>query len=160
MEEAEHTLRKIEFPLSDLVTETVSSFHAPAASRDLDLSSNITPDITMDGSPDMIRQLISVLLDNAVKYSPDGGKITVDLSAHRKTVSLSVENTSTERINESDLSHIFDRFYRADKSRNSETGGHGIGLSIAKAITEAHGGSISAATINGSEFCVAVTLPN
>ena len=160
MEEAEHTLRKIEFPLSDLVIETVSSFHAPAASRDLDLSSNITPDITMDGSPDMIRQLISVLLDNAVKYSPDGGKITVDLSARRKTVSLSVENTLTERINESDLSHIFDRFYRADKSRNSETGGHGIGLSIAKAITEAHGGSISAATKNGSEFCVAVTLPN
>ena len=159
MEEAEHTLQKIEFPLSDLVSETVGSFHALSASRGLDLATSIAPDITMSGSPDTIRQLVSVLLDNAVKYSPDGGRIAVDLSVHRKTAVLSVENTSTEKINEGELSRIFDRFYRTDKSRNSETGGHGIGLSIAKAITEAHGGSISAVTKNGYDFSVTVNLP-
>jgi len=159
MEESDHTFQKIEFPLSDLVSETVGSFRAPATSRGLDFNVNITPGLTMNGSPETIRQLISVLLDNAVKYSPDGGKMTVDLSAHRKTVSLSVENTSTEKINEGDLNRIFDRFYRTDRSRNSETGGYGIGLSMAKAITEAHGGSISAATKTGYDFCVTVNLP-
>lgn len=160
MEEAEHTLQKVDLPLSDLVSETVSSFRAPAASRGLDFEVSITPGIAINGSPDTIRQLVSVLLDNAVKYSPDGGKIAVDLSARRKSVSLSVENTSAEKIKEDDLTRIFDRFYRMDKSRNTESGGHGIGLSIAKAITEAHGGSISAATKTGYEFCITITLPN
>jgi len=159
MEEAEHTLQKIEFPLSDLVIEAVGSFRAPAASRGLDFNVNIAPGLTMNGSPDTIRQLISVLLDNAVKYSPDGGKIMVDLSAYRKTLLLSVGNTATERISNEDLNHIFDRFFRTDRSRNSETGGHGIGLSIAKAIAEVHGGSISAATKTGYDFCVTVNLP-
>ena len=159
MEEAEHTLRKVEFPLSDLVGETAGSFRAPAAAHRIGLDVRITPDITLNGSPDTIRQLISVLLDNAVKYSPDGGKITVDLSLHRKTAVLSVANTTADKINEGELNHIFDRFYRTDRSRNSETGGHGIGLSIAKAITEAHGGSISAATKTGHDFCVTVHLP-
>ena len=160
MEEAEHTIQKVEFPLSDLVSETVSSFRAPAVSRGLDLEAGIAKDITMNGSPDMIRQLVSILLDNAVKYSSEGGKIAVGLSAHRKSVILSVENTSAEKISEDDLPRVFDRFYRTDKSRNSETGGNGIGLSVAKAITEAHGGSISASTKTGHEFCVTVTLPN
>ena len=159
MEEAEHTLTKIEFPLSDLISETVASFRAPAASRGLDIQTNITPDLTMSGSPDMIRQLVSVLLDNAAKYSPDDGKITVNLSTHRKNVQFSVENTSIESLNAEDLNHVFDRFYRTDQSRNSETGGHGIGLSIAKAITEAHGGTITAETKTGQDFCIVVSLP-
>ena len=159
MEESEHTLQKVEFPLSDLVNETVVSFRALASSRELDLDANIAPGITMSGSPDMIRQLVSVLLDNAVKYSVKKGQIKVNLSVHRKTVSLSVENQLSGTITEKDLNHIFDRFYRTDKSRNSETGGHGIGLSIAKAITEAHGGSILAVTKTGSDFCITANLP-
>jgi len=159
MEEAEHTLQKIDFPLSDLVSETVGSFRAPAASRGLGLEADVTPGITMNGSPDTIRQLVSVLLDNAVKYSPDGGKIAVRLSANKKTAALSVENPTTERFGEGDMKRIFDRFYRTDKSRNSETGGHGIGLSIAKAIAEAHGGNISAAAKSDGAFCVTVSLP-
>ena len=159
MEEAEHTLQKIEFPMSDLVSETVASFRAPASARKLTFDIKITPGITLNGSPDAIRQLVSVLLDNAVKYTPDNGKITIDLSVQRKNVILSVENTTLEKINENDLAHVFDRFYRTDRSRNSETGGLGIGLSIAQAITEAHGGSISAATKTGDDFCVTVTLP-
>ena len=159
MEETEHTVQKIEFPLSDLVRETAGSFRAPASSRGLDLSVSIAPDITMNGSPDLIRQLVTILLDNAVKYSAEEGKITVNMSIHRKAITLSVENPLTEAVSETDLNLVFDRFYRTDKSRNSETGGHGIGLSIAKAITEAHGGSISAATKTGNDFCVTVVLP-
>ena len=159
MEEAEHRINRVEFPLSDLVSETVNSFRAPAAARNLDFNVCIPPALTMKGSPDMVRQLITVLLDNAIKYTPKNGIITITLSLHRKNIFLSVTNPSLEQIHEEDLHRIFDRFYRTDRSRNSETGGHGIGLSIAKAVTEAHGGSISASTKSGYDFCVTATLP-
>ena len=159
MEEAEHTLQKIDFPLSDLVFETANSFRAPALSHGLEYAVSVQPDVTANGSPDTIRQLISVLLDNAVKYSKESGKIDVSLTANRKTAALTVSNDTNDKIDAKDLQHIFDRFYRTDTSRNSETGGHGIGLSIAKAIAEAHGGSIAASTKTGYDFCVTVNLP-
>ena len=159
MEEAEHTLQKVELPLSDLVSETAASFRAPAAARRIDFTADVTPGISVNGSPDALRQLVSVLLDNAVKYTQEEGRVSVSLSAHRKTAMIAVENTLAEEISQEDLHHIFDRFFRTDRSRNSATGGHGIGLSIAKAITEAHGGSISAAAKTGRDFRVTVTLP-
>lgn len=159
MDESGHTIQKIDFPLSDLVSETAGSFRAPAAAGNIDIDLNITQGITLNGSPDSIRQLVSLLMDNAVKYSPSGGRITLELSVHRKTAVLSVGNTTKEKVRNEDMTRIFDRFYRTDSSRNSETGGHGIGLSIAKAITELHGGSISASTKDGTDFCITVKLP-
>ena len=149
MEETGHTLQKIEFPLSDLVHETAASFRAPAAAGNIELAINVTPDITLNGSPDSIRQLVLLLLDNAVKYTPPNGKITLDLYIHRKSAVISVRNTARDSIKNADLERIFDRFYRTDSSRNSETGGYGIGLSIAKAITDLHGGGICASTNDG-----------
>ena len=159
MEEAGHTIQKIEFPLSDLVAETVGSFRAPAASRGLELVQDVAAGVTANGSPDAIRQLVSILMENAVKYSPYGGGVEIRLATHRKTAVLSVKNSSREPVNASDLPRIFDRFYRSDASRNSDTGGHGIGLSIAKAIVEAHNGSITASTEDGSDFRVTIHLP-
>ncbi len=159
MEEAEHTLQKVDFPLSDLVSETAGTFRALALSHNIDFNVSVTPDIAANGSPDAIRQLLSVLLENAMKYSPEGGAISLTLTTHKRSVILTVSNTTKEKISESDLSNIFDRFYRSDVSRNSETGGHGIGLSIAKAIVEAHGGTIEASTKTGSDFCVNAILP-
>lgn len=159
MEESEHTLQKIEFPLSDLVGETVGSFRAPAASRGLELIVDVMPNVTACGSPDAIRRLVSVLMENAVKYSVDGGKVTVALETRRKSASFTVSNETDSEINENDLPHVFDRFYRTDVSRNSGTGGHGIGLSIAKAIVDAHGGTITAHTSSGHDFSVTAVLP-
>ena len=159
MEEAEHTIQKIDFPLSDLVSETAASFRAPAASRGLNFDADIAQGISMNGAPDAIRRLISVLLENAVKYAPENGSVKLCMISQKKQSIISVENDTAERIAESDLAHIFDRFYRADASRNSSTGGHGIGLSIAKAIVEAHGGSISASSKTGNDFCVTAVLP-
>ena len=159
MEEAEHTLQKIDMPLSDIVTEAANSFRAPALSRSLNYEIKVEPGITVNGSPDAVRQLLSVLLENAVKYTPDGGEIKLRLSSHRKTAVLTVANTINDNINDKDLQHIFDRFYRTDASRNSQTGGHGIGLSIAKAIVDAHGGNITASTKTGGEFIITATLP-
>ena len=158
MDEAEQSIQKIEFPLSDLASETVGSFRALALSNGIRLETMITPNLTANGSPDAIRQLISILLDNAVKYSAKDGEITVELTTHRKAAVLSVANTTENEIREENLPHLFDRFYRADASRNSGTGGHGIGLSIAKAIVDAHGGGI-AAEKKGSLFAIKATLP-
>lgn len=159
MEESEHNIKKIEMPLSDTVSETINSFRAIATAKNIDFSAQIMPDIAIIGSPDSLRQLVSVLLENAMKYTPDGGAVKTALSVTKKSAVLTVYNTTAEPMNKSDLKFVFDRFYRTDSSRNSATGGHGIGLSIAKAITEAHGGSINAATISGSDFTVTVTLP-
>ncbi len=159
MEEAEHRWIRVEMPLSDIVEETVNSFHSLIVSKNLDLAVNITPQITATGSPDDIRRLVSTLLENAVKYSPAGGKISVFLTQNRKTAVLTVQNTTETEIDRAELSHVFDRFYRTDASRNSETGGHGIGLSIARAIVEAHDGSIAASTESGKDFRITATIP-
>ena len=159
MEEEEHALNKIDFPLSDLVSETSGTFRALAVSKRIDFNVSVAPDISLNGSPDAVRQLVSILLENAVKYSPEGGAITLELKTHRKTALLTVDNTAKEKVEDDKLSNVFDRFYRSDLSRNSETGGHGIGLSIARAIVEAHGGNVTATTKDGFNFCVTVSLP-
>lgn len=159
MEESEHKPTMAEMPLSEVVSETVNSFTPLIKGKNLDFSTNITPDITLYGSPDAIRRLTSVLLENAVKYSPANRKLTVNLTANKKSAVLSVFNETENEIKKEDLPHVFDRFYRTDASRNSATGGHGIGLSIAKAITEIHGGGIKAETISGKDFRVTAILP-
>lgn len=158
-EEMHNKLPKIEIPLSDIVCETSESFKALTDAKNIAFTVKSEPQITICGSPDMIRQLVSVLLQNAVKYAPNGGIITLNLKKHKKQAILSVFNTTETEISPADLPYVFDRFYRSDASRNSETGGHGIGLSIAKAITDEHSGSIKATTENGFDFCITVTLP-
>ncbi len=160
MEEAEHKAAKAEMPLSDVITETANSFRTLAAAKGLDFSTDITPDISLYGAPDEIRRLTSILLENAMKYAATSdGKVAINLSANKKFAVLSVFNTTDVEIRKADLPFVFDRFYRADASRNSSTGGHGIGLSIAKAIVNSHGGSIKAETESGNDFRVTATLP-
>ena len=142
MEESEHQLQKIDFCISDLVEETIQSFQAPATQNKA-FSTHVTPFLSYCGNEASIRQLVSLLLDNAVKYSPPQSQIEVTLEKRGKNICFTVYNP-TEQISHENLSHLFDRFYRTDTSRNSETGGYGIGLSIARAITDAHKGKISA----------------
>lgn len=159
MEETEHEPQMVDLPLSDIVCETTGSFRAPAAAGGIEIAENIEPDITANASPDTMPQLVSLLVDNAVKYSPEGGTVTVELSKGKRTAVLTVSNATADKVSGEDLPYVFDRFYRTDASRNSATGGHGIGLSVAKAITEAHGGTITAATESGYDFRVTVTVP-
>ena len=159
MEEADRQLVRVDFPVSDLVTETAASFQAVAQAQKKEYQMNIQPALSMNGSPEEIRRLTSILIDNAMKYSPEGGTVKVDLQQQKKNLVLSVWNTTDGSMSPKDLSHLFERFYRADASRNSETGGHGIGLSIAQAIAEGHGGKITAETSGGSDFLITVVLP-
>ncbi len=159
MEETDSLKAKaVEFSLSDLVRKTAESFTSRAVTSEKTLTFNVEPDITYVGDEKSLRELVSVLLDNALKYSDDNGKIELNLSRHgAKGAVLTVYNTA-ERIDREGITKLFDRFYRADSSRSS-TGGFGIGLSVAKAVTEAHGGKISAETDDERSIRFIVTLP-
>lgn len=157
MEESQNQLQKIDFSLSDLVEDTVLSFQVLATTQGKSFATEIAPLLSYCGDESSIRQLLSILLDNALKYSPEHGSIEVALQKKGKNLQFSVYNTA-EQISKDNLSHLFDRFYRTDASRNSETGGYGIGLSIARAIVDAHKGKISADSSDGHSLRITVLL--
>ncbi len=157
MEESEKHLQNTDFSVSDLAAETAKSFQILADTHGKHFSAEITPSLSYYGDELSIRRLFSILLDNAIKYSPPQGSIEVTLDKRGKNIRFMVYNTAKE-ISPESLPHLFDRFYRADSSRNSETGGNGIGLSIARAITAAHKGKISAESQDGHSLLVTVIL--
>lgn len=159
MEEEQPGLPCIEFPLSDVAEEMAQSFLAPARSQGKVLSLRIRPMLSYTGDEKAIRQLLSILLDNALKYSPAGGTLALTLEKQGRGVALTVSNTTARPVDRDKLSRLFDRFYRADPSRSSETGGYGLGLSIARSIVAAHRGKIRAESPDGRSLTVVVTLP-
>lgn len=136
------------FSLSDIAEETVNSFRPVAEAGGRRMQTEIAPAVFMTGDLSRIRELFSILFDNAMKYSDAEGNLHFSLQKAGKSIRITFSNT-TNGVPQGDLSILFDRFYRLDSSRNSETGGNGIGLSIAKAIVEQHGGSISAESPDG-----------
>lgn len=157
MEENENHFQMIEFPLSDVIVETAQSYEALAHAQGKTFTLQVEPLISFCGDEKAFRQLTALLLDNALKYSDENGTILLALKKADRSVRLSVYNTCAP-IPQEDLTHLFDRFYRTDKSRNSQTGGHGIGLSVAKAIITAHKGSISAASADGHSLTITAKL--
>lgn len=151
--ESEH----VTFNVSEAVLDTALNFEPLAKSRNLRFALDVAPDLTLKGSEGEIRQLVSLLCDNALKYTNDGGEIRFSLYKNGKTLCLDAYNTC-ESIEKDKLPHLFDRFYRADKSRARETGGYGIGLSIAKAIVERHKGKISASSQDGRSILFRIQL--
>ena len=143
MDEETSPLKREPFPISDAVRETAESFTELAASNGHALTVDAAPGLTCCGDEYAVRQLVSILLDNAVKYAAPDSPIGLALSRSRRGVTLSVSNRceDTEHI---DTSRLFDRFYRADPARSGGNG-FGIGLSIARGIAEGHRGSIAAA---------------
>lgn len=159
MEEMEDGLQMIEFPVSDLISETVYSFKTPAIMQNKELEVQIQPMLTMNGNAKALEKLVSILMNNALKYSPEGSRVSVHFGISGKQLALSVENVSTYFIQKENINQTFERFYRLDASRNSETGGHGIGLSMAQAIVNAHKGEIKAWTKDGRTFGVKASFP-
>lgn len=157
MEEQEQATM-IDFPLSDVVSETAASFQALALTREKRFEMDVEPMLSINGNEKQIRQLVSILLDNAIKYSDDHGRISLSLKRQNKSVRLTVENTA-EGVSAELLDNMFERFYRGDPSRNSATKGYGIGLSIAKAVVEAHKGRIAAESPDGKTMKITATLP-
>jgi signal transduction histidine kinase len=117
-----------------------------AANLDLDLD---VPDrLPARGDPDQLAQVIGNLLQNAVRYTPDGGRIAVRAERRPDDVLVSVSNTG-DGIPPEDLPHVFERFYRVEKSRDRARGGAGIGLAIVRQLVEAAGGAVGAESRDG-----------
>lgn len=155
--EEDQQLPMIAFPLSDVVEETAASFETAAKAHGQTLLQEIQASIECVGNEKAIRQLVSVLLDNAIRYAPMGSHIRLGLGTSARQIRLAIQNPAPNLTPEN-LENLFERFYRADTSRNSQDGGHGIGLSVAKAIAGAHGGKISA-TLKDNELTIMVLLP-
>ena len=157
MEEQEKPQR-IEFPISDVVRETAESFQALARTESKALSIHVQPMLSFCGDAKSIRQLVSILLDNAIKYATGTGEILVTLEKQGRAIRFTVENQA-EGISKETLSNMFERFYRAESARNSGFRGYGIGLSVASAIVSAHKGKISATMKDANTLRISVMLP-
>lgn len=157
MEEDNLKLVLTDMNLSRTVEEIAGSFQPMAEMQNKTFQLDIQPGLMFHGDENSIQQLVSTLVDNAMKYSNEEGTVGVTLSAARKGVKLEVYNTVFE-LDTKNLDKLFDRFYRADASRARETGGYGIGLSIAKSIVEAHHGKIGAKSDDGRSIIFTVIL--
>ncbi len=144
--------------LHDVVEEQSRSFKAVAESCDVEMKVD-AEDTVVKGDTKMLTQLVSILMDNAVKYCPDHKSIDIKLIHDQKHAILEITNDTKEDIKEESLKHLFDRFFRTDSSHNSETGGHGIGLSIARAIVDSHKGKITAEKRKDYSITFKVLLP-
>ena len=148
---------KCSFSLSEAAWETAEPFSSLAKAGGKIFTQDIQDGLTLVGDKNAIQQMISILLDNAIKYSLPGGQIHFDVSQKRKKMVIEVSNTC-ENICAEDIDHLFDRFYRPDRSRSTNTGGTGIGLSIAKATAEGHGGRIAAKCPSEGSILFTVTI--
>ena len=134
---------RTEFSLSDALWEISEPFGSLAQAKGRTYTQDIADGLTATGDRTAIQQMVSILLDNALKYSPDGGSISLTARRSGKRAEIAVSNT-VDMSQAIDTSRLFDRFYRADESHSGAVSGTGIGLSIVKATAEAHGGTISA----------------
>ena len=139
---------------SALVSGEVLPFESYAFEKGYEIVSEITPDLTVTGNSMQLRQLVSILLDNAVAHGI-AGEIHLTLQREKHTAVLSVSNAANN-IGTEQLPHLFERFYRTDESRTDDGAHYGLGLSIAKAVVDAHGGTIHAEYKNGRAVFTAV----
>ena len=127
----------------ELAAERVQDFAESLKLGGVTLQSHIQSDITLHGNREQLSQLLSILLDNAVKYTNPGGSVSVSLQQKGKHIILQVEN-SCASLPEAPAEKLFDRFYRDNGARTQKTGGYGIGLSVAQAVARTHKADITA----------------
>ena len=144
--------------ISQLTDENIRLLQPMAEKRKQTLQGNIAPGIMASVDVSKMSQVFYNLIDNAVKYTPDGGNISVSLVREGKQAVWRVRDNGVG-IPEEDLPHVFERFYRVDKARSRETGGTGLGLSIVKQITALHGGEVTVESTLGHGSVFTVTLP-
>jgi signal transduction histidine kinase len=145
--------------LSDLVSDTLESFSELAARKSVRLKGGVDPDVDpVRVDARQIGRVLSNLLGNALQHTPAGGAVQIQVRRVAAGVQVEVRDTGTG-IHAEDLPHVFERFYRGEKSRSRATGGAGLGLAIAKGIVEAHSGEIDVQSAPGEGTCFLFTLP-
>jgi heavy metal sensor kinase len=147
-----------EFYLNDLLSECCRSVQSLAAARNLSLECRYAADTPFRGDEELLRRMVLNLLDNAIRYTPPGGKISAELEAREDGVRIRISDTGVG-IDPESAPHVFERFYRADKARSRENGGFGLGLAIVKWIAESHRGIVELASEPGAGSAFTVTLP-
>jgi signal transduction histidine kinase len=144
--------------INEVIETVVEQFRPLVELKGLELSVVIEPQIELIADRERLHQLLVILLDNALKYTAAPGSIVLTCSKLQNQVGLKVEDTGCGIVPE-DLPRVFDRFFRGDKARHRETGGAGLGLSIAQWIVEKHGGKIRAESAPGVGTQFHITLP-
>jgi signal transduction histidine kinase len=153
------TLLRQPVPLAGIVEQALAMLRPRADAKSVTLGAELPPDLPdVDIDPERVGQVLRNLLNNAVVHTPPGGQITVAAQAGDREVAVSVRDTGTG-IAPEHLPHVFDRFYRADKSRARQTGGAGLGLAIVKQLVVAHGGSVTVESEPGRGSTFTFTLP-
>ncbi|MBP1694728.1 MAG: two-component sensor histidine kinase [Chloroflexi bacterium] len=158
------SLERTPTDVMELLQRIAERFTPPAALCDIALSVQQTEDIksnppVLNLDPARLEQILGNLLSNALRYTPDGGKIILRMSRVNGAVQISISDNGPG-IPEQELPHIFERFYRADRSRSRSEGGSGLGLTIARQLAEAHGGSLTAANAPDGGAVFTLSLPD
>ncbi|TMD11860.1 MAG: cell wall metabolism sensor histidine kinase WalK [Chloroflexi bacterium] len=144
--------------LNELVKGLIVQATPMAEARGVQLRPDLNGGVRVDADLGRVRQLLLILIDNALMHTPSGGEVSVGVLRHNGRAHVRVTDTG-EGIPSADLPHIFERFYRADKARTRESGGTGLGLAIAKWIVDAHKGEIGVRSVEGKGTEVDVSLP-
>ena len=145
----------IDFPLSDLAEDVAASFQTIAASQSIDFRVHIEKSVSCCGDEKALREMLTILLDNAFRYCPAGGSVSLILEKMRRTTAITVQNTA-DNIRREELPHFTERFYRG--STSGGTSGSGLGLAIAKAIVQRHRGRLTVTAPAEREIAICVTL--
>ncbi len=155
----EITLEKKVFDLSLIFAEIIATYDAVIKQKGISLTSSITNGVIIKGDKDKIRQLLIILLDNAIKYNKDSGDLRISLFLNEDDVNIKISDTGIG-INRGEMEKIFNRFYRGEKSRQKNPDGSGLGLAIAKMIATEHKGTIfvDSKIGEGSDFTVRLPL--
>ena len=157
MEDSQLELRSSQFSLSAEANAAVSDMEAAALEKNLVLTKTIEPDVTVESDKEHVRRILSILLDNAVKYTDNDGEISVSLKKEKRRAVFTIRN-SGDGIPPEHLPRLFDRFYRADSSRSSENSGYGLGLAIANAIAGQLDAELSVDSVVGEYTQFSLTL--
>jgi two-component system OmpR family sensor kinase len=153
-------LRRQSVDLGNLLVEVADQMRPLADARLVSLLVSAPPDVAAMGEPDRLKQVVLNLTDNAIRYTPEGGEVRLTAAVEQSAGQVRIEvQDMGPGIPAQDLPHIFDRFYRGDISRARSTGNTGLGLAIARAIVEAHSGTISAESVPGKGATFRVVLP-
>ena len=152
-----HPMVMSDFCISDTVLQTALPFESTMFEMGKKYDVDVEPELMYHGDESAIRHILTILIDNAIKYSDEKGEISIKLYAQRDKRIIEVYNTG-KGIPEDKLEKVFERFYREDEARNSKSGGYGLGLSIAREIVRRHKGSISAKGTYGRDITFTVVL--
>lgn len=144
--------------LHAVAAEVVAIFETQATQKQLTLHNQVPPTLCVQADPDRLTQILVNLVDNAVKYTPEGGQVSISATSRGDAVEVSVQDTGSG-IPSTDLPRISERFYRVDKARSRQLGGTGLGLAIVKHLVQAHGGELRIGSELGRGTTVRFTLP-